>query len=169
MRKEGIWAGIGSVKKTNAARFLDRLNIPYQLVEYEVDESDLSADNVAKKLNLPLERVFKTLVVRGDRTGVLLACLPGGAELDLKAMASVSDNKKVEMVSVKEIQPLTGYIRGGVSPIGTKKQYPVYLDGSASRFPWISVSAGVRGGQIIIEPSRIIEALEARIGKITRD
>ena len=115
------------MKKTNTARFLDRLNIPYQLIEYEVDASDLSAENVAKKINLPLEQVFKTLVARGDKTGVIIACIPGGAELDLKAIAEVSGNKKVEMVSVKEIQSLTGYIRGGVSPIGTKKHYPVYL------------------------------------------
>ena len=114
------------MKKTNAARYLDTLNIEYKLVEYEVDENDLSAERVAKKVNFPLDQVFKTLVARGDKIGVLLACIPGGTELDLKAIAETSGNKKVEMVSLKEVQPLTGYIRGGVSPIGTKKRYPVF-------------------------------------------
>jgi Cys-tRNA(Pro)/Cys-tRNA(Cys) deacylase len=156
------------MKKTNAARYLDRLNIHYRLCEYEVDESDLSAENVAKKVNLPLEQVFKTLAARGDRTGVLLACIPGRAELDLKAIAAISGNKKVELVHVKEIQPLTGYVRGGVSPIGTKKRYPVYLDESAMKFPFISISAGVRGCQIFIEPGSLTKALEVTVGKMTR-
>jgi Cys-tRNA(Pro)/Cys-tRNA(Cys) deacylase len=156
------------MKKTNAARYLDRLNIHYRLCEYEVDESDLSAEYVAKKVNLPLGQVFKTLAVRGDRTGVLLACIPGGIELDLKAIAAVSGNKKVELVHVKEIQPLTGYVRGGVSPIGTKKRYPVYLDESAMKFPFISISAGVRGCQIFIEPGSLTKALEVTVGKMTR-
>lgn len=108
------------MKKTNVARFLDGLNIAYKVYEYEVDESDLSAESVAGKVNLPLEQVFKTLVARGDKTGVLMACIPGNAELDLKAMAPVSGNKKVEMVPVKEIQPLTGYIRGVSRPSGQK-------------------------------------------------
>lgn len=155
------------MKKTNAARLLDRLNIPYQLVEYEVDESDLSAENAAKKINLPLEQVFKTLVARGDKTGVLLACIPGGAELDLKAIAAISGNKKVEMVPVKEIQILTGYIRGGVSPIGTKKRYPVYLDESATKFPFISISAGIRGCQLFVGPGDFSKVLEALIGPIS--
>jgi len=109
------------MKKTNAARYLDNLKIDYKLVEYEVDESDLSAESVARKVNLPLEQVFKTLVARGDKTGVLMACIPGNTELDLKAMATVSGSKNVEMVHVGEIQQLTGYIRGGVSPIGARK------------------------------------------------
>jgi Cys-tRNA(Pro)/Cys-tRNA(Cys) deacylase len=156
------------MKKTNAARYLDRLNIHYRLCEYEVDESDLSAESVAKKVNLPLEQVFKTLAARGDRTGVLLACIPGGVELDLKAIAAISGNKKVELVHVKEIQPLTGYVRGGVSPIGTKKRYPVYLDESAMKFPFISISAGVRGCQIFIEPGSLTKALDVTVGKMTR-
>src|SRR4030065_839914 len=102
-----------SMKKTNAVRFLDSLKINYKLCEYEIEELDLSAESVARKVNLPLEQVFKTLVARGDKTGVLMACIPGHAELDLKAMATVSGNKKVEMVPMKEIQQLTGYIRGG--------------------------------------------------------
>jgi Cys-tRNA(Pro)/Cys-tRNA(Cys) deacylase len=157
-----------SMRKTNAARFLDSLKIDYKLFEYEVDESDLSAENVAKKVGLPPERVFKTLVARGDKTGVLMACIPGNAELDLKAMAIVSGNKKVEMAHVKEIQQLTGYIRGGVSPIGIKKQHPIFLDGSAMRFPFISISAGTRGSQIFVSPEDLVKALDIKISKIAR-
>ncbi len=156
------------MKKTNAARVLDSLTIDYKLLEYEIDESDLSAETVAKKVDLPPEQVFKTLVARGDKTGVLIACIPGNAELDLKAMATVSRDKKVEMVSVKEIQQITGYIRGGVSPIGTKKRYPIFLDECAMKFPFISISAGVRGAQIFISPKDLIEALDIKLCKIGR-
>ncbi len=156
------------MKKTNAARLLDRLQIPYRLVEYDVDESDLGAENVARKVNMPLERVFKTLVTRGDRTGIFLACIPGGAELDLKAMAHVSGDKKIELVHLKEVQPLTGYVRGGVSPIGAKKQYPTYVDESALAFSEIAVSAGIRGCQILLDPRNLIRAVEARVGQIAR-
>jgi Cys-tRNA(Pro)/Cys-tRNA(Cys) deacylase len=156
------------MKKTNAARALDSLKIDYKLVEYEVDESDLSAETVAKKVNLPPEQVFKTLVARGDKTGVLIACVPGNGELDLKAMAMAGGDKKVEMVSVKEIQRITGYIRGGVSPIGTKKRYPMFLDESAMKFPFISISAGAKGSQIFISPSDLIEALDMKLSKIAR-
>jgi len=156
------------MKKTNAARVLDNSSIHYRLVEYEVDESDLSAESVARKVNLPLTQVFKTLVARGDKTGVLLACIPGGDELDLKTMAAVSGNKKVELVHVKEIQQLTGYIRGGVSPIGTKKRYPVFLDESAMRFPFVSISAGARGCQILINPQDLKNAVGATLCRIAR-
>ena len=156
------------MKKTNAARYLDRLQIDYKLVEYGVDESDLSAERVAKKVNLPPGQVFKTLVARGDKTGVLLACVPAGTELDLKAIASVSSNKKVEMVPVKEIETLTGYIRGGVSPLGTKKRYPLYMDESATMFPFISVSAGVRGCQLFVDPKILSKILEATLSRICR-
>ncbi len=156
------------MKKTNVARLLDRLKIDYKLVEYEIDESDLSAESVARKVNLPPEQVFKTLVARGDKTGVLMACIPGNSELDLKAMAAVSGDKKVEMVHVKEIQQITGYIRGGVSPIGAKKRYPVFLDESAVTFPFISISAGVRGSQIFVPPGDLIEALDIKLCKIAR-
>ena len=157
------------MKKTNAARILDGLKMDYKLCEYEVDENDLSAETVAKKVNLPLDQVFKTLVARGDKTGVLLACIPGDLELDLKAVAEISGNKKVEMVPLKEVQPLTGYIRGGVSPIGTKKPYPVYLDESALQFSLISISAGARGLQLFVDPKILSEALRARTAKIGRD
>ncbi len=156
------------MKKTNAARFLDSLKIDYKLVEYEIDESDLSAESVARKVNLPPEQVFKTLVARGDKTGVLMACIPGHAELDLKRMATVSGDKKVEMVSVKEILQLTGYIRGGVSPIGTKKRFPIFLDENALKFPFISISAGARGSQIFVSPTDLIGALDMKVCKIAR-
>ncbi|MGZ3591557.1 MAG: Cys-tRNA(Pro) deacylase [Thermodesulfobacteriota bacterium] len=156
------------MKKTNAARYLDDLKIDYKLVEYEIDETDLSAESVARKVGLPPEQVFKTLVARGDKTGVLMTCIPGNAELDLKAIAGVSGNKKVEMVPVKEIQPLTGYIRGGVSPIGAKKHYPIFFDQSATRFPFISISAGARGSQIFISPGDLIRVLNMTVCEIAR-
>ncbi|MGZ3615226.1 MAG: Cys-tRNA(Pro) deacylase [Thermodesulfobacteriota bacterium] len=156
------------MKKTNAARHLDDLKINYKLVEYEIDETDLSAESVARKVGLPPEQVFKTLVARGDKTGVLMTCIPGTAELDLKAIAGVSGNKKVEMVPVKEIQPLTGYIRGGVSPIGAKKHYPIFFDQSATRFPFISISAGARGSQIFISPGDLIRVLNMTVCEIAR-
>ena len=129
--------------KTNAARMLDQLKIRYELREYEVDEDDLSAPSVAAKVDLPPEQVFKTLVVRGDRTGVLMACIPANTELDLKALASASGNKKVELVAVKEVLGLTGYIRGGVSPVGTRKPYPFYMDETAQIWDFVAVSAGL--------------------------
>lgn len=151
--------------KTNAARILDGLHIEYTIREYEVDENDLSAENVAAKVGMPPAQVFKTLVARGDKTGILLVCIPGNAELDLKALAAFSSNKKVEMVPLKEVQPLTGYIRGGVSPIGTKKRYPVYLDASISDWPVISLSAGARGYQLLLAPDDLIRAVNAGLGK----
>lgn len=154
--------------KTNAARILDGLTIAYELREYEVDETDLSAQNVAEKVGMPDEQVFKTLVLRGDKTGVIMACVPGAAELDLKALAAASGNKRVEMVPLKEVQPLTGYIRGGVSPLGPKKRYPVFLDKSASGWETIAVSAGIRGCQIILAPEQLAQAVNAQICSITR-
>jgi Cys-tRNA(Pro)/Cys-tRNA(Cys) deacylase len=156
------------MRKTNAARYLDRLKIDYKLVEYEVEESDLTAESVARKVNLPLEQVFKTLAARGDKTGLLMACIPGDTELDLKAIATVSGNKNVEMVHVGEIRQLTGYIRGGVSPIGTKDHSPIFLDESATRFPLISISAGKRGSQIFISPGDLMKALDITVCRIAR-
>jgi Cys-tRNA(Pro)/Cys-tRNA(Cys) deacylase len=142
--------------KTNAARILDSAGIVYTLREYEVDENDLSAPRVAEKIGMPPEQVFKTLVARGDRTGVLMAAIPANSELDLKAVASASGNKKVELVQVKEVLALTGYIRGGVSPIGVRKPYPFYLDETAILFDTISVSAGIRGCQMILPPDDLL-------------
>lgn len=155
------------MKKTNAARILDKNKINYTLLEYEVDEGDLSAENVAAKVEVPLEEIFKTLVARGDKTGIIVACVPGGEELNLKALASISGNKKVEMVPLKEILQLTGYIRGGVSPIGMKKSYPTYLHKSIENFPKILISAGVRGCQIALNPSDLIKIVNGKIGELT--
>src|SRR5215475_1558170 len=144
--------------KTIAARMLDQLKIDYELRAYEVSEDELDAVSVARKVNMPPEATFKTLVARGDRTGVVMACVPGDAELDLKKFASVTGNKKVEMAPVKEIQSLTGYIRGGVSPLGSKKKYPLYLDESALKHERVSVSAGQRGLQMILSPQDLQRA-----------
>jgi len=156
------------LKKTNVARILDGLKINYELREYKVDESDLSAESVALKIEVPLAQVFKTLVVCGDRTGVLLACIPGGCELDLKALAMVSGNKKVDMVPLKDVQKLTGYIRGGVSPLGTKRQYDIYIDESMILWKYISISAGIRGCQVLIDPNDLVGAVQGKISNISR-
>ena len=155
-------------KKTNAARILDGLGIAYELKEYPVDLNDLSAVHVAASVGMPVEIVFKTLVARGDKNGVLMACIPGDAELDLKALAAVSGNKKVEMVHLKEVQGLTGYIRGGCSPLGAKKEYPVYLDESARQWETIAVSAGKRGEQILLAPMDLVQAVRAVTAALTK-
>ena len=154
------------MKKTNAARILESRGVGYETREYEVNADDLSAPKVAEAIGLPPEQVFKTLVARGDKTGVLLACLPGSAELSLKALAKASGNKTVELAAVKEIQNLTGYIRGGVSPVGTRKPYPVYLDSSAGIWPVIAVSAGVRGCQMLLAPADLARVVDATTAEI---
>jgi len=154
--------------KTNAARILDALGIRYELREYEVDEEDLSAESVARKVGLPPEQVFKTLVCRGDRTGVLFAVVPAGAELDFKAAARLSGDRSVEMVALREVQPLTGYIRGGVTVLGARKEYPAYADETIELFDVISVSSGARGTQLVLAPSDYLEATKARTGPLTR-
>ncbi len=156
------------LKKTNAARILDGLKIDYELREYEVNLTDLSAETVAQKIDLPAEQVFKTLVIRGDKTGVLLACIPGAAELDLKALATVSGNKKVELVALKEVLGITGYIRGGVSPLGCKKKFPVYLDETVLLWPFVAISAGIRGCQLMISPEGLTKAVHAHLCDICR-
>lgn len=138
--------------KTNAARFLDRLGVAYELRAYAVDEADLGAETVAAKIGLPPGQVFKTLVVRGDRSGVLLAVVPADAELDAKALARSSGDRRVDPVALREVQPLTGQVRGGVTALGSTRRYPVYLDQSALAHERISVSAGVRGLQIVLAP-----------------
>jgi len=153
--------------KTNAARILDKCNIPYELKEYTVDEADLSALNVAQKVDLPIEQVYKTLVARGDKTGVIVACIQGDHELHLKSLASLSGNKKVDVVSLKEVRPLTGYIRGGVSPIGMKKPYPVFIDLAINNHASIAVSAGLRGLQLFLSPIGLITATKAQLGDIS--
>jgi Cys-tRNA(Pro)/Cys-tRNA(Cys) deacylase len=154
--------------KTNAARLLDSLGIPYELRDYEVDPQDLAAESVARKIGLPAEQVFKTLVARGDRTGVLLAAVPGDAELDLKALARVSGDRKAEVVALKEVQPLTGYVRGGVTALAGKKDYPVFVDETIELFDVISVSAGVRGTQILLAPADYLRAVRGSVGEIAK-
>jgi Cys-tRNA(Pro)/Cys-tRNA(Cys) deacylase len=148
--------------KTNAARMLDSAGIHYELREYQVDENDLSAPHVAEAVGMPPDQVFKTLVARGDRTGVLLACIPANTELDLKALATASGNKKVELVAMKEVLPLTGYIRGGVSPVGTRKPYPVFLDETVDLWDVIAVSAGMRGCQVLLAPGDLVRAVDGQ-------
>ena len=153
--------------KTNAARTLDELKIEYELREYEVDPDDLSAETVARKIGMDLEQVFKTLVVRGERAGVVMAVVPGNSELNLKALAKLAGDRKMEMVPLKEVQPLTGYIRGGVTALACKKDYPVYIDETAILFDQISVSAGVRGTQLLLHPDDYIGAVKAVAGDIS--
>lgn len=154
--------------KTNAVRILDQQAIPYRLVPYEVDESDLSAETVAKKIGMPAEQVFKTLAVTGDKTGVLLAVIGTPQSLDLKALAAASGNKRCELLPLKDVLPVTGYIRGGVSPIGAKKKFPVLMDESARGFDEISISAGTRGLQVLLHPealARVTNATWAQVGR----
>lgn len=154
--------------KTNAARMLDRLGIPYGLLTYPVDERDLSAAHVAEVTGIPLERIYKTLVVRGDRTGVFMAVVPGAGELDLKAAAAASGNKRAEMVHLKEVFDLTGYVRGGCSPLGAKKPYPVYCDESILHHEHVCVSAGRRGEQLSLAPADLIRAAAATAVPLVR-
>jgi Cys-tRNA(Pro)/Cys-tRNA(Cys) deacylase len=154
--------------KTNAVRLLDTLGIAYQLKSYPVDPQDLSAESVADKVGLPLQQVWKTLVVRGDRHGVCLAVVGGDSELDLKAVARATENGRVEMVPLKEVQPLTGYVRGGVTALACKKEYPVVVDRAIEPFELVSVSAGTRGLQILLAPSDYLRATRARLASIAR-
>jgi Cys-tRNA(Pro)/Cys-tRNA(Cys) deacylase len=152
--------------KTNAVRLLEDLKVPFELRDYEVDPEDLSAESVARKVGLPAEQVFKTLVARGDRTGVCLAVIPGNTELNLKALAKLAGDRKTEIVSLKEVLPLTGYIRGGVTALACRKPYPVYIDETAILFDVITVSAGVRGTQILLNPADYIRVVQATEGDI---
>lgn len=154
--------------KTNAVRILDSLSIAYELRSYEVDEENLDAVTVAAKVGLPPEQVFKTLLVRGDREGPCFALIPGNMELDLKALAKLTGDRKIEMVNLKEVQPLTGYIRGGVTALGAKKDFPVFLDFTAELWDIISISAGVRGTQVLLAPAEYVRATGARTGEIAR-
>jgi len=154
--------------KTNAARLLDTLGIAYELRDYEVDEADLSAESVARKVGLPPEQVFKTLVCRGDRHGVCLAVVPGDQALDLKALARLSGNRSIDTVALKEVQPLTGYIRGGVTALAGRKDYPVFVDETLELFDVVAVSAGVRGTQMVLSPADYLRATKGAVGAIAR-
>lgn len=155
--------------KTNAARYLDSLGVRYELREYAVDPNDLSAETVAAKVGLPPEQVFKTLVVRGDRNGICLAVVPGSSEVDAKALARLTGDRRVDLVPLKEVQPLTGQIRGGVTAIGQTHQYPVFVEETLELFDIISVSAGVRGTQILLSPADYLRAVDGTVGAIAKD
>jgi Cys-tRNA(Pro)/Cys-tRNA(Cys) deacylase len=153
--------------KTNAARILDSLGITYELRDYEVGD-DLGAEAVAAKVGFPPEQVWKTLVVRGDRSGIAFAVIPGDHELDLKALARLTGDRKVDTVPLREVQPLTGYVRGGVTALGARKDYPVFVDENIEIFERVSVSAGVRGTQLVLAPVDYLRATRAALGAIAR-
>lgn len=157
------------MKKTNAARILDRLKIRYELMEYEADEADLSAIHLAQTAGLPIDKIFKTLVLEGDKNGNFVCIIPGGLEINLKKAALASSNKKVAMIKMKDLEPLTGYIRGGCSPLGMKKNFPVYLDEAAFNHDFIYISAGIRGVQIKLSPADLMIACNARKVAISQD
>ena len=154
------------IKKTNAARILDNLGIDYEIKTYDVDENDLSAVHVAETAGLDINSVFKTLVTRGDKTGIIMAVIGGADEINLKSLAAASGNKSVEMIAMKELLPRTGYIRGGCSPLGAKKNYPVYLDEKAMLQEKISISAGQRGMQLILSPKDLVKASNATVANL---
>lgn len=153
--------------KTNAMRMLDAAKIPYEVMEYEVDESDLSGLHIARQIGLPNEQVFKTLVAKGDKTGYLVFCIPVAGEIDLRRAAALTGNKKIEMVHVKDLLALTGYIRGGCSPIGMKKKFPTWVDESALSFEQITVSSGTRGAQLLLKCSDLLSFVGAKTAALT--
>jgi Cys-tRNA(Pro)/Cys-tRNA(Cys) deacylase len=161
-------AKLGNELKTNAVRLLDQAGIAYELRQYEVDENDLSAESVAEKIGLPPEQVFKTLLCQGDTTGYLFALLPAGTELDPRLLAKASGNKRVELVSLRDVQAVTGYIRGGVSPLAAKKPYPVFMDETAQLWDTFSISAGMRGLQILLAPDDLIRITSAVLADLIR-
>jgi Cys-tRNA(Pro)/Cys-tRNA(Cys) deacylase len=154
--------------KTNAVRLLDQLRIPYELREYQVDPNDLAAETVAARIGLPPEQVFKTLVARGERNGVCMAVIPGDQELNLKALAGAAGERKVELVPVKELQALTGYIRGGVTAMAAKRDFPVYADETIELFDVISISAGMRGLQILLTPADYLAVTKAKLADLSQ-
>jgi Cys-tRNA(Pro)/Cys-tRNA(Cys) deacylase len=156
------------VSKTNAARILDSLGIAYELRDYDPGDEHLGAAEVAARVGMPAEQVFKTLVVRGDRHGVAFAVLPANSELDLKALAKLSGDRKVDTVPLKEVTPLTGYVRGGTTALAARKDYPVYVDETVELFDVIAVSAGIRGTQLVLSPEGYLRATKAKTGAIGR-
>ena len=158
----------GRIEKTNAARLLDRAKIAYELIPYRVDEEHLAATHVAEQLGEDIATVFKTLVLKGDRTGYFVCVVPGDHEVDLKAAAKISANKKADLIPMKELLPVTGYIRGGCSPIGMKKAFPTYIHASASEHPFIYISAGVRGLQLKLAPADLAAYVRAAFAEISR-
>ncbi|MGB5036236.1 MAG: Cys-tRNA(Pro) deacylase [Blastocatellia bacterium] len=156
------------MEKTNAMRLLERAGITFATIEYEVDESDLSVENTARKLGLPPETVFKTIIVRGDKSGPIFALIPGGAVLDEKRLASVSGNKRVEVVPLKEVLDLTGYIRGAVTVLAARKAYPVFIDETAQLWASVGISGGRRGLEITLSPADLVRVADARLVDIAR-
>jgi ybaK/ebsC protein len=154
------------IEKTNAARLLDRAGISYELIPYEVDENDLAATHVAESLGEPIERVYKTLVLRGDRNGHFVCVVQGDREVDLKAAAKASGNKSADLIPMKELLPTTGYIRGGCSPIGMKRRFPTFIDSSCEAFDYIYISAGVRGLQLRIAPNDLVRFVDAELAQV---
>ena len=157
------------INKTNAMRQLDAAKIKYEMCEYEVDENDLSGTHIAEQIGLPFEQVFKTIVTKGDKTGYMVFCIPCHKEIDLKKAAAVTGNKKIEPLHVKDLLGVTGYIRGGCSPVGMKKKFPTYFDVSAENLERLTVSAGVRGIQLLIRSEEIIKFTSAKLADITAE
>ncbi len=155
------------INKTNVARLLDKAKVSYELIPYEVDESDLSAVHVAASLGENVEQVFKTIVLHGEKSGYFVCVLPGDHEIDLKRAAKVSGNKKCELLPMKELLPVTGYIRGGCSPIGMKKHFPTYIHHTAEQYPYIYISAGLRGLQIKLDPADLLREARAEYAELT--
>ena len=155
--------------KTNAMRMLDAAKIKYEVLTYEVDESDLSGIHIGEQLGLPFGMLFKTLVAKGDKTGYIVFCIPVDKEVDLRRAASLTGNKKIEMVHVKDLLSLTGYIRGGCSPVGMKKKFPTYFDASVAEWERITVSAGIRGAQLLLDREEIVKYTEAQVFSLTTD
>ena len=157
------------INKTNAMRQLDAAKIKYEMCEYEVDEKDLSGTHIAEQIGLPFEQVFKTIVTKGDKTGYMVFCIPCHKEIDLKKAAAVTGNKKIEPLHVKDLLGITGYIRGGCSPVGMKKRFPTFFDKSAEGLERLTVSAGVRGIQLLIKSEEIIKFTSAKLADITAE
>lgn len=153
--------------KTNAMRMLSAARIPFEVLEYEVDENDLSGVHIAEQVGYPPEKMFKTLVAKGDKTGPLVFCVPVAQEIDLRRAAAITGNKKIEMIHVKDLLALTGYIRGGVSPIGMKKKFPTYVDESALQFEEITVSSGTRGAQLLLNRETLLQFIQAKTASLT--
>lgn len=160
---------MAGISKTNAARLLDRAKVKYELVPYVVDENDLAATHIASQLGENIKQVFKTLVLHGDRTGHFVCVVPGDAEVDLKKAARVSGNKKADLIPMKELLPITGYIRGGCSPVGMKKAFPTFFDSSCEAFDYIYVSAGVRGLQFKVNPGELVNYVRGSLADLTAE
>ncbi len=155
--------------KTNAMRMLDKAKIPYRALEYKVDDNDLSGTTIAKSVGLGCDMVFKTLVAKGDKTGPLVMCIPVDKEIDLKKAASVSGNKKIEMVHVKDLLALTGYIRGGCSPVGMKKKFPTFFEESCLGLDEMTISAGIKGCQLLLNREDLVSFVEAKVVNLVKE